>query len=368
MAHNIFNDGTKDCMFVVGKREDAWHRLGQRVPGAVNWEQAIELAGLNWNVVKQQNFAMIPGGRKLVATDSYTVFRDSDNAQLGTVGIDYAVMQNADCFRFVDTLLEANGGSHYDSAGALGNGARIWCAVRVPGADFNVAGPKDAHETYLIFTTSHDGSKSHTAMLSSVRVVCQNTLQAALRESEAMFRVRHTANAQNRLIEVKSLMSGVVQNAQTLKEKLERLAHRRMTKETLVEVINRLFPVKNADAKQTKRENTLIQVLDLYASNDNNAIPEIAGTGYNLLNAMTEWTDHHKNARITQGRKGMTVDAARAENAVSGTGENFKNQALAVIDEVTEAAETGGQLETVGNGVTSPMDDESFLKAIGIAI
>src|ERR1700675_1279094 len=216
MAHNIYRDETgKDCMFVVGAREDAWHLLGQRCDKAATWEQAVELAGLNWNVFKQRNYVRQPISGTVVETDSYTVIRDSDNAQLGTVGPDYTVKQNRECFQFVDTLLEANGGSHYDSAGALGNGARIWCAVRVPKADFAVLSG-DVHQSYLVFTTAHDGSMAHTAKLTTVRVVCQNTLNSALAESGAMFRVKHTRSADARLESAKLLMSGIVQDADTL--------------------------------------------------------------------------------------------------------------------------------------------------------
>jgi len=199
MAHNIYNDGTKDCMFVVGKREDAWHMLGQRCDSAVTWEQAVTLAGLDWTVSKQQNYCRqlptpdAPQG-KVVPTDSYTIVRSSDNAQLGTVGPDFTVKQNSECFRFVDTLLEANGGAHYDSAGALGNGSKIWCAVRVPKADINPV-PGDSHESYLVFATAHDGSMAHTVKLTTVRVVCQNTLNSALSGEGAIFRVKHTQAA-----------------------------------------------------------------------------------------------------------------------------------------------------------------------------
>jgi hypothetical protein len=58
MAHDLFRDMTgKDCMFVVGTREDAWHKLGQRCDNAVTWEQAMSLAGLDWQVAKTQNYA-----------------------------------------------------------------------------------------------------------------------------------------------------------------------------------------------------------------------------------------------------------------------------------------------------------------------
>lgn len=360
MSHNIAKINGKDAMFVVGKREDAWHLLGQRCEKAATWEQAVELSGLNWQVVKQQNYARNPMDKKVVATDSYTIFRDLDGAQLGTVGKDFTIKQNADCFRFVDTLLEANGGAHYDSAGALGNGAKIWCSVRVPRADINVLG-KDESQSYLVFATAHDGSLAHTVKLSTVRTVCQNTLHAALSDAGAMFRVKHTRTADARLDNAKHLMTGVVQNAKTLEAKLNQLATRKMTRATMVSVLNQLFPVEG-EKSSGRRDNILTQVLELYSSNDNNAVPQIKGTAYNLLNAVTEYVDHFRTARITSGRDGYSVNQARAEGAVSGSGDKLKSSALQIIEQVT----TDGKLVHVpfDAPASDPLNDSPLLKQI----
>ncbi|MGD1082499.1 MAG: DUF932 domain-containing protein [Candidatus Sulfotelmatobacter sp.] len=339
MAHDLFRDSTgRDCMFVVGTREDAWHKLGQRCDSAVNWEQAMSLAGLDWQVVKNQNYARNPQG-KVVPVSSYSIFRATDGAELASnVGEGFTVKQNRECFQFVDDLLQANGGAHYDSAGALGNGATIWCAVRVPRADITVNG-EDKSESYLVFTTAHDGSMAHTAALSTVRVVCRNTLRQALSTNTGILRIKHTKNANARFEDAKRTMDGVVMDAGKLQDKLQMLATRRITRESLISVMDRLFP-KPADEKQntTRRENILADVLRLYESNDNNAFPSIRGTGYNLLNAVTEYTDHYRTARITGAREGYTIEQARAENAVIGTGERLKTQALEVILEATAGA------------------------------
>lgn len=361
MAHNIYQDATgRDCMFVVGKREDAWHLLGQRCEQATTWEQAVELAGLNWKVVKTRNYARNPQG-KVVEADSFTIFRDSDDAQLGTVGGQFTVKQNAECFQFVDTLLEANGGSHYDSAGALGNGSKIWCAVRVPKADIAIG--DDKHETYLIFATAHDGSMAHTVMLSSVRVVCQNTYQMAMAQAGAMVRVRHTKNGDQRLARAKDLMSGIVVNAKSLEEKFKTLAARKMTRASMVSVLDRLFPApKEENANTTRRENVISEVLELYAQADGGAFPEQRGTAYNLLNAVTEYTDHFRSARITDDRKGMSQAQARAENAVMGTGHILKSNALNVILEETVDGRVHERVGTGGFGDTPILN--SILAAV----
>jgi phage/plasmid-like protein (TIGR03299 family) len=217
----------------------------------------------------------------------------------------------------------------------LGNGATIWCAVRVPRADIAING-EDKSESYLVFTTAHDGSMAHTAVLSSVRVVCRNTLRQALSTNTGILRIKHTKNANARFEDARRTIDGVVMDAKKLQIKLQTLARRRITRESLTAVMERLFPKPTQkDQSQTRRENTLADTLGLYDSNDHNAFPAIRGTAYNLLNAVTEYTDHYRTARITGAREGYSVEQARAENAVIGTGERLKSTALAAIEELT---------------------------------
>src|SRR5260370_20737957 len=215
MAHDLAVIGGKHAMFVVGKGEDARHKLGQRCDSAVNWEEAMALAKLDWGVVKTQNYARNPQGH-VIPVSSYSIFRDNDGAELASnVGEGFTVKQNRECFQFVDDLLQDNGGAHYDSAGALGNGATIWCAVRVPRADIAVNG-EDKSESYLVFTTAHDGSMAHTAALSSVRVVCRNTLRQALSTNTGILRIKHTKNPNARFENARRPMDGVGMDATKL--------------------------------------------------------------------------------------------------------------------------------------------------------
>lgn len=349
MAHDIWRDSTgKDCMFVVGDRKDAWHELGQRCDQAATWAEAMVLAGLDWQVVKEQLWARNPLNRLTVGgctcrqkdckcqlIPQYAIFRDSDGAYLGTVGEGFTIKQNRECFEFVDDLLQASGGAHYDSAGALGNGATIWVSARIPAADIDVLGV-DKQETYLVFNTAHDGSMAHTSFISVVRPVCRNTIRAGLNSNLGIVRIKHTKNQDKRFLDAKRAMEGVVMDVKALQTKLETLAKRRITKESVITILNRLFPKpEDPEASTAKRDNIAAMVLGLFEHNDNNAIPEIRGTAYNMLNAVTEYTDHFRNARITDARKGYTETQARAENAVLGTGERLKSQAVMVIEEVT---------------------------------
>lgn len=335
MAHDLMTRNGKTAMWCVGDRDAAWHRLGQRTPDAVTWAQAIELADLNWKVVKKQLYARNPLG-KVVDVPVFGTFRTDDGAFLGSVGDGYQIIQNRDAFTFCDGLLAVADGAKFESAGALGNGERIWVMARIPEADFTIDGG-DEHRSYLLVATSHDQSMSYVAKLVDERVVCANTLAVALGETGASFRVRHTASAKQRMDLAVRQLSAVKDAAVSLKSKMLRLAETKLTRESVTRVLDRLFP-KSADesASQTRRDGTLTEVLGLYEANDRNAFPSVKGTAYNLLNAVTEYTDHMRTAR-GQGSEPAQVAMARSESALFGSGEKLKAQALAVILEETDA-------------------------------
>jgi hypothetical protein len=115
----------------------------------------------------------------------------------------------------------------------------------------------------------------------------------------------------------------------SVEEKLNFLATRRVTREAVETVFDRLFPKPKAEdgaekESSTRRNNVLADVLAFYESNDGNAFPGQRGSAYNLLNAITEYTDHARSSRGGNGN-------GRAESAMFGSGERLKAQALDVI-------------------------------------
>lgn len=335
MSHDIAKIDGMDAMFCVGDRQAAWHQLGQRTPNVATWQEAMKLAKLDWEVKTAEIFSRDCEGKVSKLPDVKSVWRATNpSAYLGTVGKDYEVIQNRHAFDWVDSLLEAESGAHYETAGALGNGERIWVMARLP-QEIRIKGTDDVSRNFLLFTTAHDGSMAAVGKLCSERVVCANTLAIALGESGRGIRVKHTKSAQARLQESKKIMLGVAQDINRLGEKLNVLATRRMTRDSMVSILDKLFPVPAEGVSETRRNNTLAAVLGLFESNDNNAFPQIRGTAYNLLNAVTEYVDHERTVRITDSKQGMTQQQARAQEAIFGTGERFKNDALTAVMEMT---------------------------------
>lgn len=339
MAHDIAKIDGMDAMFCVGDRDAAWHQLGQRVNETVKWQEAMQLAKLDWEVKKADVFSRDVQGNVYKLPDVQSVWRATNpSAYLGTVGTGYECIQNRHAFDWVDSLLEAESGAHYETAGALGNGERIWVMAKLP-QEIRIKGTDDISRNYLLFTTAHDGSQSAVGKLCSERVVCANTLAIALGESGKGIKVKHTKSAMSKLDEAKRVMLGVAKDIQKLDEKLNMLATRRLTRGSMVSILDRLFPIPAEGSSETRRNNTLAQVLALFERNDGNAFPQLRGTAYNLLNAVTEFTDHYRTVRITDSKKGMTQVQARAQEAIFGTGEKFKSDAMVAIMDETKDAE-----------------------------
>lgn len=206
MAHNInYNEQTaKHSFFSV--KQPAWHGLGTIVQDYPTSEKAIAFAGLDYTVVKAPLFAK--GIDPLISfnvPDQYATMRTDTNAVFGVVGRDYQIVQNRDAFTFFDAIVGGGNGILYETAGALGNGERIFITAKLP--DYiRVGSGDDVTEKYIFLTTSHDGSGSITAAFTPVRIVCQNTLNAALRSASNVVRIRHTAGAKERLEQAHKVM------------------------------------------------------------------------------------------------------------------------------------------------------------------
>lgn len=216
MAHNInYNQRTGKYSF-FSVQEKAWHGLGQIVSDYPTSQQAIEMAGLDYKVVKTplftegQSLAFGEQGLqsladKITVPNYYANLRTDTNAVLGVVGRDYQIVQNRDAFAFFDAIVGGGDGILYETAGALGNGERIFITAKLP--DYiRVGNGDDVTEKYIFLTTSHDGSGSITAAFTPIRIVCQNTLNASLKNMTNVVRIRHTSGAKQRLEDAHRVM------------------------------------------------------------------------------------------------------------------------------------------------------------------
>ena len=217
--HNIeINNGV--ASFVEnGRKERAWHKLGQVFDGPMTVKEALELSHADYEVSLQPVFMVSPAIQKLIEEGAdipsdmlldYVIpnrkatMRTDTNKYLGTVGSSYGIVQNADAFRFIDTLATGSIGDEnktpvIETAGVLGHGERVFVTAKFPEAIRLDNAGNDLVEMNMVFTTSHDGNGAVAVLVTPVRVVCNNTLNYALRKNEGRIYLKHTSGVNQRL-------------------------------------------------------------------------------------------------------------------------------------------------------------------------
>ena len=112
-------------------REVLWAGQGVKVKEAPTSADAIRLAGLDWKVEPRKMYT----ADGIEVPDAFANVRDKDNRVLGVVGKRYRIVQNSEAFEFTDSLIGE--GVRYETAGALGNGSKIWLLAKLPRELFN---------------------------------------------------------------------------------------------------------------------------------------------------------------------------------------------------------------------------------------
>lgn len=179
-----------------------WHGIGTPVSNNMSVEEMLQASGLEWNVLKQPLYFLTPAKdgekpRVKLVPDEFALVRDTDEVVLDTVGANFKPIQNAEIFDFFKRFVEA-GDMTMETAGSLKGGRFIWALARI-NESFNL-GKGDETRGYVLLSQPHQFGYSMTAALTPVRVVCWNTISAALGSSldgsggsnSASFRMVHS--------------------------------------------------------------------------------------------------------------------------------------------------------------------------------
>ena len=226
MAANVEN------MFYV--RETPWHGLGTRVLAAPSSKEALELAGLDWTVGQKPIYT---GGEEIPGYKANV--RSSDGKVLGVVTDRYRIIQNEEAFAFTDALLGE--GVKYETAGSLSGGKRVWLLAHMP-HEYIISGERIS--PYLVFSNTHDGSGAVRVALTPIRVVCNNTLNLALRTAKRSWSMVHTGNIEEKLQEARDTLFMAEKYMDSLGREFEELRKIQITEKKAMEYIKLLIPVE----------------------------------------------------------------------------------------------------------------------------
>ena len=312
--------------------EMPWHGLGTKVDKLMTADECLVTAGLDWKVTKEKIFADVHGKRVFIP-NKYATVRSTDYRPLGVVGASYKPVQNVDALNFMDALTET-GEAKYETAGSLQLGRIIWVMAKIP----NGVGP-DPVEKFLLCTTSHDGTSPVMVTATPVRVVCNNTLNAALKGAKNKFRIRHTTNVDDKIAEARKTLADSLVFFKKLEVTFDRMKDTKLTNEQLALAISTVFGAPDEDELSTRQENRLGQIedkiLDLSVSGAGTDLDGVKGTAWGGYNAITEYLDHFTKIK---GGKGQTAEEKLMASTWFGTVAMKTQKAFDSILEITKLA------------------------------
>ena len=312
-------------------QEKPWHGLGKYVgEEPLLSEDAIRCAGLDWHVEKCPAFAALTVGteeKEIFAEDYFLNVRTSDCAVLGSVQGRYQILQNSDAFQFMDSLAGPENLVRYHTAGSLQGGKHIWLLAELTGLTIEpVSG--DRVEPYILLVNGHDGRMPLKALFTSVRVVCQNTLNMALATARGGVTIRHTGDMQSKVKEAQKVLGLGRKEFEKYSEVAEVLAGKKMNDKMFKTFLDSLVPLKNDE--DTRSMNVQEKIIELFDSGPGTDIVGVRGTSWGALQAVTDFTAHHRTTRGA-GNDEDKKREKRLESVWFGSGNNLNQKALGLL-------------------------------------
>jgi phage/plasmid-like protein (TIGR03299 family) len=294
-----------ESMAYVG--EVPWHGLGNKVEEGIDLDDFRRNAGLDWEVQKSPVTYL-----EKVFPDKFVLNRATDNRPYAVVSGRYKPVQPKQVFEFFRDLLDQHGMKMH-TAGSLNDGAKIW-ALATTGDSAFIRG-LDQVKAHLLLCTSYDLTLSTIAQFVSERVVCNNTLNIALGESGGgRIVIPHLRDFDADAVKEKMGIGREQWGAFTAM--IEVLAKTKVSADIAREVMDKVFKLPDDPETPDPKRLHASNVVSLFAQERFRGADLAGQTAWGLLNAMTEYVDHHKRARNQNNR---------VDSAWFGEGANVKD-------------------------------------------
>ncbi|WP_153145315.1 DUF932 domain-containing protein [Dechloromonas sp. H13] len=296
---------------------EPWHGLGKKLPANQPIEVWQQQAGMDWQINETPVLFNISDDGDLhvkAHTDNKVLFRSDTHAPLSVVSKRYQVVQPHEVLEFYRDLTEA-GGFELETAGVLKEGRKLWALAKT-GQETVLRGG-DKVGAYLLLATSCDGTLCTTAQFTSIRVVCNNTLQMAVGDSSGAVKVPHSRKFDPQL--VKQELGIGLSSWERFVGNMRRLADRPIHKFEAMNLIVNVLGDPELPLADQPNQKALQNVYALYSGGGMGAdLSSANGTAWGLLNAVTQFVDHERRARSQD---------YRLDSAWFGQGASIKGKA-----------------------------------------
>jgi phage/plasmid-like protein (TIGR03299 family) len=317
MAHRLSKraDGTAEMVYTG---EVPWHGLGTKVADAMTAKEALAMAGLNWKVLERP-VAIQQADGSFERTSEFKALLRGDNQRLLHVARrTYHPLQNELAFKFADEIVDS-GDAKYVTAGAIDGGKKIWMLMELSRCKVAIAG--DEILPYFLFHNAHDGTSMVRGTLSETRVVCWNTLSAALATADVAgtgFSLRHTKNITANVKNARASLGLILKGHDELIAKCQTMAKQSFTDAQHAAYVEEVLPAPakagdEALANLRERRKTAVR---LAHEGKGNGRTGVRGTWWAAYNGVTEILDHSGAWRSNENRMKDIVLGGRAVQKV----------------------------------------------------
>jgi phage/plasmid-like protein (TIGR03299 family) len=290
-----------ETMAYAGERP--WHGLGNKLAP----QQPIEVwkrdAGMDW-MIEESEVRYITGQNGVGTINAFpeqkVLYRSDTKAPLAVVSKRFNVVQPGDILEFYRDLT-THAGFELETAGVLREGRRVWALART-GQSTTLKG-RDQVDGYLLLATACDGTLATTAQFTSVRVVCNNTLNIAVGDTRCAIKVPHRSQFDPDV--VKRQLGITVAAWDGFVDRMKALCERPVDPDSVEGLLRRVLTYTVPDSKQpVVNEQAVSAVRALYEGGGRGALMASSrGTAWGLLNGVTEFVDHHRRARTPDNRR-----------------------------------------------------------------
>ena len=317
MAHELTqrSNGFVEMAFVG---ETPWHKLGQELEEGASIEQWQVAAGMDWSIERSPVRFNAQGNDQIYSGQS-VLYRSDDNTPLSVVSNRYKPVQPKEVLGFFRDLVAENGFKIH-TAGTLMGGKRMWALAET--GKFGEVCKGDGIGGFLLLSTSCDKTLATTARFTTVRVVCNNTLTAAVNRDVNQVSFSHIQQFDH--VAVKAQLGNAVESFGSFMEMAKHLQKAKLSAQEAKDFVSFLVAtsVQLADEEYDVTTNRAYKKILALFNEEAKGIELVGHTKWGMVNAVTEYYDHFNPTRS---------DDARLNSAWFGAGERAKNQALDLL-------------------------------------
>jgi len=320
MAHELTQreDGFVEMAFVG---ETPWHGLGQTLDEYASIEQWQVAAGMDWTVesspVKYEVNDLTGSNCQFFGQN--VLYRSDNYMPMSVVSDRYKAVQPKEVLEFFRDLV-ADNGFKINTAGTLRGGKRMWALAET--GKFGEVCKGDGVGGFLLLSTSCDRTLATTARFTTVRVVCNNTLSMAMNDNKHKVSFSHIQQFDHEAIKAK--LGTAVGSFGSFMEMAKVLQKQKMNIPKAKEFLNALItPISqgNKEDKDIANNRAYKKIIALF-DEEAKGIELVGHTKWGMLNAVTEYVDHHNASRSND---------ARLDSAWFGTGDSMKARAIELL-------------------------------------